>query len=151
MMISLFNSLITEIYNIKIIYRGIINRIDKNLLIQFIVKNYLFLNDEKVDVLLNQENIDDYFLKIDEFLRKFVVLKYNFNISEGKHPIWGFERLYKNYYFRKFKIAMDDIEYFTIYKILELIIKKEKEIQLEILPNVVKILHKKYNSLKTII
>ncbi|MFX1409364.1 MAG: V-type ATPase subunit [Promethearchaeota archaeon] len=147
-MISLFNSFITEIYNINLIYRGLINKIDKNLLSQFIVNNYLFLDEKKIEIFLHQENLNDFFSKIDDLLRRIIELRYDINLSEIEHPIWELERLYKNYYFKKFKIVIDDIEYLTIYRILELIIKKEKEIKLEIIPNVVRIINKKYKSLK---
>ena len=147
-MISLFNSFTTEIYNINLIYRGLINKIDKNLLSQFIVNNYLFLNEKKIDELLSQENLNNFFLKINEFLGRVGQLKYNINISELEHPMWELERIYKSYYFRKFKIESQDIEFLTLYRILELIIKKEREISLEIIPNVVNIINKKFELLK---
>ncbi|MFX1322838.1 MAG: V-type ATPase subunit [Promethearchaeota archaeon] len=147
-MISLFNSFITEIYNINLIYRGLINKIDKNLLSQFIVNNYLFLDEKKIEIFLHQENLNDFFLKLDDLFGKIIELRYDINLSEIEHPIWELERLYKNYYFKKFKIEIDDIDYLTIYRILELIIKKEKEIKLEIIPNVVRIINKKFKSLK---
>ena len=147
-MISLFNSFITEIYNINLIYRGLINKIDKNLLSQFIVNNYLFLDEKKIEIFLHQENLNDFFLKLDDLFGKIIELRYDINLSEIEHPIWELERLYKNYYFKKFKVEIDDIEYLTIYRILELIIKKEKEIKLEIIPNIVRIINKKFKSLK---
>lgn len=146
-MISLFNSFKTEIYNINLMYRGIINGIDKNLLSQFIVNNYLFLDENKINVLLDQKNLNDFFLELDIILRKIIELKYFINISEEEHPMWELERLYEQYYFKKVKITFEDIEHLTIYRILELIIKKEKEINLEIIPNVVRIINRKFKSL----
>ncbi len=147
-MISLFNSLNTEIYNINTIYRGIINKIDKKLLNQFIINHYLFLKADEIENLLNQKTLNDFFSKINEYLGATHELKYNFNILELEHPLWELERMYKNYYFTKIKHKTDDIESLTINRILELIIKKEKEIKLEILPKVVSIINKNYNSLK---
>ncbi|KKL47659.1 hypothetical protein LCGC14_2333330 [marine sediment metagenome] len=45
-------------------------------------------------------------------------------------------------------MKIDDIEYQAIFKILEVLIKKDKEIRLYIIPGVVNILHKKYQLLK---
>ncbi|MHA1670288.1 MAG: V-type ATPase subunit [Promethearchaeota archaeon] len=147
-MISLFNSLNTEIYNINIIYRGIINKIDKTLLAQFIINNYFFLKADDIENLLNQETLNDFFLKINECLESIHELKYKFDKLELKHPLWDLERMYKNYYFTRSKLEINDIESLTIFRILELIIKKEKEIKLEILPKVVAIINKKFNSIK---
>ena len=69
------------------------------------------------------------------------------NINK-KHLRWSFEGIYQNYYFKKFQLKIDDFEYFSIYRILELIIKKEKEIKFNIMPNVIRIIHEKYESLK---
>ena len=41
-----------------------------------------------------------------------------------------------------------DIEYQAIYKILEVLIKKNKEIRLFILPKIIKIIFEKYTLLK---
>jgi hypothetical protein len=65
-----------------------------------------------------------------------------------KHLTWELEKLYLDYFFRVFKIKIDDIEYHTIYRIMEVLIKKENEIKIKILPQVVKILHEKYRVLK---
>ncbi|MFX1408213.1 MAG: V-type ATPase subunit [Promethearchaeota archaeon] len=147
-MISLFNRYKAEIYNINLIYRGITNNIDKQLLSQFIVNYFLFLDENKIDLLLNQNNLNDFFLTIDDLFRPIVELKYIGNLSNSEHPIWELERIFQEYYFRKFRMKMDDIEYQTIYKILELIIKKEKEIKREIIPNIVNIINKKFTILE---
>ena len=149
-MISLFNSLITELYNINIIYRGIINNIDEKLLSQFLVENYLFFDINKLDFLIHQKNLDEFFLALDYELHKITKLNYNISLKDIEHPIWELNKIYINYYFKKFKIKMDDIEYLTIYRIIELIIKKEKEINIVILPKVVDLLHKKFNKLKIV-
>lgn len=147
-MISLFNSINIEIYNINTIYRGIINNIDKKLLSQFIINNYLFLKEDEMDNLLNQKTLNDFFSTINEYLGAVHELQYKFKALELEHPLWELERMYKNYYFTKIKHVTDDIESLAIFGILELIIKKEKEIKLEILPIVVSLINKKYDSLK---
>ena len=43
---------------------------------------------------------------------------------------------------------MQDIDDLTIFRILELIIRKEYEIKYEIIPNVVRIVHNKYSVLE---
>jgi vacuolar-type H+-ATPase subunit C/Vma6 len=147
-MISLFNSINIEIYNINTIYRGIINNIEKKLLNQFIINKYLFLKADEIDNLLNQKTLNDFFSTINEYLGAVHELQYKFNTLELEHPLWELERMYKNYYFTKIKHVTDDIESLAIFGILELIIKKEKEIKLEILPIVVSLINKKYDSLK---
>ena len=37
------------------------------------------------------------------------------------------EKIYVDYYFKTFKIKIDDIEYQTIFRILEVLIKKDDE------------------------
>jgi len=149
-MISLFVKYKTEIYNLNVIYRGIKNNIERKLLSQFLVKNYMFLDEDKFQLLLNLDNVDifanfmeDYISKIKEIKPFFLNLK-----IKKKHLIQSIEQIYLNYYFKKFKIKIDDIDFFTIYKILELLIRKEKEIRFDIMPKAVKILHKKYKDLK---
>jgi len=44
-------------------------------------------------------------------------------------------------------LKLDDVDYQAIYKILETLIKKDKEIRLYILPKVVNILHEKFQIL----
>lgn len=147
-MISFYDLFMTEIYNINLIYRGILNKIDPQLLNQFIVRNYLFLDERKIDILLNQGTLQDFFSKVDEFLGRIIQLDYHISLSTFEHPIWELDRLYTKYYFKKFKIKIDDIEYLTIYRIIELIIKKEKEVKLYIIPNLVKIINNKFSRLE---
>ncbi|MBY9011294.1 MAG: V-type ATPase subunit [Candidatus Lokiarchaeota archaeon] len=149
-MISLFVKYKTEIYNLNLIYRGIKNRIDKKLLSQFLVDNYLFLNEDKLKYLLNQDNPEDFLSIVDLYLKNitkadqiFITLK-----IDTKHIIRSIEQFYITYYFKKFKIKIDDIDFSTISKILEVLIKKEKEIKFDILPRVIKIIHKKFKVLK---
>ncbi len=151
-MISLFVKYKTEIYNLNVIYRGIKNRIDKKLLSQFLVNNYLFLNEEKLKYLLDLENPDDFLSAVELLLKNitkvdqiFITLK-----IDSKHIIRSIEQFYITYYFKKFKTKIDDIDFFTISKILEVLIKKEKEIKFDILPRVIKIIHKKFKALKKI-
>ncbi|MFW9945429.1 MAG: V-type ATPase subunit [Candidatus Odinarchaeota archaeon] len=147
-MISFYDLFMTEIYNINLIYRGILNKIDPQLLNQFIVRNYLFLDERKIDILLNQGTLQDFFSKVDEFLGRIIQLDYHISLSTFEHPIWELDGLYTKYYFKKFKIKIDDIEYLTIYRIIELIIKKEKEVKLYIIPNLVKIINNKFSRLE---
>jgi len=149
-MISLFNSLTTELYNINIIYRGIINNIDKNLLSQFLVDHSLFLDRAKFDFLISQKTLEEFFIALDNLLHRFVKLNYNISLKNFEHPIWELRRIYINYYFKEFKVKMDDIEYLTIYRVIELIIKKEREINMVIIPKVVDLLHKKFNKLNIV-
>jgi vacuolar-type H+-ATPase subunit C/Vma6 len=150
-MISLFVKYKTEIYNINVIFRGIKNNIDRKLLSQFLVNTYLFLNESKLEHLLNLDSLDEFISVIEEYLKNtkeikpfFIRLKIN-----QKHLIRSIEQFYITYYFKNFEIKIDDIDFFTIYKILEILIKKEKEIKFEILPKVIKILHYKFKALKT--
>ena len=149
-MISLFIDYSTEVYNLRILSRAIINRFDKNLTSQLLIREYLFLSQEKIDTLLQINDIDKFISEIQKFLNSIKELKDLFipiNINK-KHLRWSFEGIYQNYYFKKFQLKIDDFEYFTIYRILELIIKKEKEIKFNIMPNVIRIIHEKYESLK---
>jgi vacuolar-type H+-ATPase subunit C/Vma6 len=143
-MISLFVKYKTEIYNINMIYRGIKNNIDRKLLSQFLVNNYLFLNENKLEHLLNLDSLDEFISVIEDYLKNIKEIK-----PFQKHLIRSIEQFYITYYFKNFEIKIDDIDFFTIYKILEILIKKEKEIKFDILPKVIKILHYKFKALKT--
>ena len=149
-MISLFVKYKTEIYNLNLIYRGIKNNIERSLLKQFLVHNYLFLDEGKLEFLLNLTTLNDFVSTIEIYFREAEEIKALFMILKisQKHLIGSIEDFYISYYFKKFKIKIDDIAYFTISKILEVIIKKEKEIRFEILPQVIKIIHKKFKVLK---
>ena len=56
-----------------------------------------------------------------------------------------FEHL--NYFFKTFHEKIDDIESQSIFRIMELLIKKDNEIKIHVLPKVVNILHEKYKVL----
>ncbi len=149
-MISLLVKYKTEVYNLNVIYRGIKNNIDRKLLSQFLVDNYLFLNEGILNSLLNLPNLDEFMSNITSYLNntpetKPLFLKLNLN---KKHIIRSIEEFYFTYYFKKFELKVDDIDMFTISKIIEVIIKKEKEIKFDILPRVIKIVHKKFKMLK---
>ena len=149
-MISLFNSIMTELYNINIIYRGIINKIDKNLLNQLFVDNFVFFDHGKLEYLSSLDNLEDFFHSIDGYLQRFRRLNYTMEISKFEHPMWELNRIYINYFFKEFRIKNYDIEYLTLYRILELIIKKEREIKLDIIPKVVDLLHTKFKKIEDI-
>ena len=149
-MISLLVKYKTEVYNLNVIYRGIINNIDRKLLSQFLVDNYLFLSEGILDSLLNLPNVDEFMSNITYYLNNTSETRQLFlrlNLDK-KHIIRSIEEFYFTYYFKKFEIKVDDIDMFTISKILEVLIKKEKEIRFDILPRVVKIIHKKFKMLK---
>ncbi len=150
-MIPLFVNYKTEIYNINMIYRGIKNNIDRKLLNQFLVKKYLFLDEKKTNFLLNLNTIGEFISKIDDTFKNAEELKnlYRPLILKEKHLVRSIENLYMDYYFKKFKIKIDDIDYSTIYRLLEVIIKKEKEVKFELLPRVVKIINERYRILKS--
>jgi len=145
-MINLFTEYITEIYNINMIYRGIINNIEKKLLSQFLVNSYLFIDSNALNILMAQNTIKQFFNELNSILKKSDKLKtvYKKISSEMVHPIWELERIYQKFYFNEFKLQIDKIDFSTIYRIFELIIKKEKEIKFEIQPNIVRILHRKF-------
>ncbi len=149
-MISFYIKYSSEIYNLNLIYRGIRNNIDRKLLSQFLVNNYMFLNEVIVNDLLNLTSIDDYLTNLEQHLNKNKDIKLMLKRTplKRKHLTWELEKLYLDYFFRVFKIKIDDIEYHTIFRIMEVLIKKENEIKIKILPQVVKILHEKYRVLK---
>jgi len=149
-MISLYVKYTTEIYNLNTIYRGIINEINPKLLSQFLVDNFLFLDKGKLENLLNLTNIDDFISLLTQYYSKITDIRLYFITStlNVKHLIWSIEKIYVDYYFKTFKIKIDDIDYQTIFRILEVLIKKDDEIRLYVLPKVVKILQSKFKLLK---
>ncbi len=149
-MISLYINYVSEIYNLNIIYRGIKNNIDKNLLLQFLVSNYLFMNKKELEELANLKDINEFITNLKQFLSKKKDLKSSLNkiALDDEHFIWSVEKLYLDYYFKKIEYTEVDIDYRAILKILEILIKKDKEIRLFILPKAVKIVHEKYKLLK---
>lgn len=149
-MISLYVKYTTEIYNLNMIYRGIINKIDPKLLSQFLVDNFLFLDKDKLKNLINLKNTDDFVLRLTQYYKKIKDIRLYFISStlDVKHLIWSIEKIYVDYYFKTFKIKIDDIDYQTIFRILEVLIKKDDEIRLYVLPKVVKLLQRKFKLLK---
>ncbi|TXT66562.1 MAG: V-type ATP synthase subunit C [Promethearchaeota archaeon] len=145
-MISLFTRYITEIYNINMIYRGIINKIDKKLLSQFLVHSFLFLDSDALNLLIEKNTIEHFFNQLNTRLKTEDKIKifYKELSNEMEHPIWELERIYQKFYFNEFKLEIDKIDYSTIYRIFEVLIKKEKEIKFEIVPNAIRIIHKKF-------
>ena len=149
-MISLYVKYTTEIYNLNTIYRGIINKIDRKLLSQFLVNNFLFLDKDKLENLIILTNTDDFMVLLTQYYRKIKETRPYFISStlNIKHLIWSIEKIYVDYYFKIFKIKIDDIDYQTIFRILEVLIKKDDEIRLYVLPKVVKLLQSKFKLLK---
>ncbi|TFF97787.1 MAG: hypothetical protein EU547_03385 [Promethearchaeota archaeon] len=149
-MIHLFTEILSEIYNIKMSYRGIINDIERKLLSQFLAESYLFLDKDKINILLNQTDLNEFFNLLNRDLKDSEELHpiYSPISSEIEHPMWQIEKLYQNFFFKKFKLKIDKIDFSALYRIFELVIKKEREIKHHILPNVIRILHKKFNKLE---
>ena len=141
---------ITEIYNLNMIYRGIKNNIDRKLLVQFLIKNYLFLSESEITNLLHQENIAEFLELIDKYFKKKenIYNLYKLIKIKREHFIWSIEGFYFEYFFKKFYFKIGDINYSTIFRIIEVILKKEKEIRFNILPNIVKLFHEKFESLQ---
>ena len=149
-MVSSYIYQIIEIYNLRMISRGITNNIDKDLLKQFLVKAYFFLDEEKLKILLNLNSIEDFFQQIENFLKKSTKLQ-ALQISviiNKRHLIWSLGAIYQNYFFKRNKLEIDDIDNSTIYRILELMIKKDKEIKFNIMPNIIRIIHDKFERLE---
>ena len=149
-MISSYIHQLIEIYNIRMISRGIINKIDKDLLKQFLVKSSFFLDEEKMNILLNLNNINDFFQQIEIFFKNTPKLRESqvpIKINE-RHLIWSLGIIYQKYFFKKNKLKLDDIEDSTIFRILELMIKKDREIKFNIMPNIIRIIHEKFERLE---
>jgi vacuolar-type H+-ATPase subunit C/Vma6 len=148
-MISFYVKYISEIYNLNIIHRGIKNNIDRNLLSQFLINNYMFLNKNSLNELLNLTNVNDFVTNLSEFLiRNKEIRSYLIRSPlKGKHLLWEIEKIYLDYFFKTFHEKIDDIEYQSIFRIMELLIKKDNEIKIHVLPKVVDILHEKYKVL----
>ncbi|TXT61594.1 MAG: V-type ATP synthase subunit C [Promethearchaeota archaeon] len=149
-MIGLFIKYRVELYNINMIYRGIMNNVDKKLLSQFLVDEYLFLNEELRTNLLQKDTLDTFFTLLNEFYKKEEDLKKNYKPIEKdtRHPIWELEKLYQTYFFEKYQHRVAEIDYAAIYQIMELLIKKEREIKFEIIPKAVDIIQQKYRILQ---
>jgi vacuolar-type H+-ATPase subunit C/Vma6 len=149
-MISPYIEYISEIYNLNLIYRGIKNNIDKNLLLQLLLDNYLFMNKDKIKDLMNLNNVNEFTAVVTKFLKSTKELKSSLTQSslDQEHFIWSIEKLYLNNYFKKLEAKIMDIEYQAIYKILKVLIEKNKEIRLFILPKITNILFEKYTLLK---
>jgi vacuolar-type H+-ATPase subunit C/Vma6 len=145
-----FINLIIEIYNLKTIYRGIKNNIEPKILIQFVVHNYQFFNQQVIKKLVNLKDVEVFFDKVEDYLKNVEEIKdLSKRISfKREHFIWSLEGIYQNYFFNKLKIKADDIEYITIFRIIELLIRKDKEIRFDILPLVIRILNAKYEILE---
>jgi len=140
----------TEIYNINTIYRGLKNNVEKELLAQFLIDYYLFLDKGKIDYLLGIKDLNILISLIENYIRNVKEIKrfYKNIVIDQEHLVHSIEEIYLKYYFKKFKIRIDDIDLITIFRILELIIKKENEIRFNIIPKVIEIINKKFEELK---
>lgn len=138
-----------EIYNLKIIYRGIKNKINPDLLKKLLIDNYLFLNKQKIDFLLKSDDPKQISSQFENILSKERKLKstcrtFNFDINQ---PIKSIEQIYINFFLKAPKNIIDNIEALTIFRILELLIKKEYEIKNYVLPRAIRINQLKYSSI----
>lgn len=145
-MIGLFIKYTVELYNINMIYRGIMNKIDRKLLSQFLVEEYLFLTNSSIDSLLNQENLSSFFQFLNNYFKDIDDVKnmYKPISKDTKNPIWDIEKVYQNYFFKKYELQIDEIDYSAIYRIMEIIIKKNREIKFHIIPKAVDIIQQKF-------
>ncbi|MFX1326989.1 MAG: V-type ATPase subunit [Promethearchaeota archaeon] len=148
--ISLYLKYISEIYNLNLIHRGIKNNIEKKLLSQFLVNTYLFFTKYDILNLLDLTDVNDFILNINQHFTQTketrpLLLKFSL---DKDHLLWSIEKLYLKHFFNRLVIHIENIDYQAIFKILEVLIKKDKEIHLYILPKVVEILHEKYKRLK---
>jgi V/A-type H+-transporting ATPase subunit C len=149
-MISLYVKYISEIYNLNLIYRGIKNNVDKNLLTQFLISNYLFFSENELKELMNLKDVNEFVAVVKRILSNRKEMRSSLIQSslDEEHFIWSIEKVYLDYYFKMVEMKTADIEYQAIFKILEILIKKDKEIRLFILPKLVKIINEKYKLLK---
>ncbi len=149
-MFSLFTRYITEGYNLKMIYRGIINNIERKILAQFLVDEYLFLDKGKIEELLSQTELEMFFKLYNMYLKDVEEMDFKPPIfsTQMEHPIWKIEQMYQKFFFKSFELKADNIDFITIYRIFELVIKKEREIKSHVLPNIIRIIHKKFNRIQ---
>ena len=140
---------ITEIYNLNMIYRGLINKIDKTLLSQFLIKSSQFLDLDNITLLLEEVSTENFVSRLNYLYKNVEDLKGIFKEIDPKekHILFKLEKMFIESYFRKFKLKIDDIDYMTIFSIVEVLIKKDKEIRFKIIPKVVKLIHKKFKIL----
>ena len=135
-----------EIYNLNMIYRGIKNDIDKKLLKQFLVDAYLIFTKEDLLKLLELSDVNDFILELKDYFNSSEEMKHSYKMVglNEEHLHWSLKGLYQKYFFEKFEQKLEKIDYNTVYMILEIIMKKEKEIHFTVLPSIIKIIHQKY-------
>ncbi len=140
---------VVEIYNVKILYRGIKNNIEKNLLSQLIINSYLFLNSKKLNILLNQETVEGFNQSLISFLteskpRLFPPDVFNKSTEDIIAILKG---VYDEYFFKECHKQISSLSALTASKVLELLVKKESEIKYVLIPLVVNIINLKYQTL----
>ena len=147
--IQIYINYVIEIYNLKILYRGIKNKIEKNLLSQLLINSSLFLNSKKLNVLLNQETLEEFNQSLITLLgeskpRLFTPDILN-NLAEDTIVI--LKNVYDEYFFKECHKQVSSLPALTVSKVLELLVKKESEIKDVLIPLVVNILNLKYQTL----
>ncbi|MBD3229083.1 MAG: hypothetical protein GF329_12920 [Candidatus Lokiarchaeota archaeon] len=148
--IGLYIDYLIESYNLIAIYRGIKSKLEKNLLKQLLIENHLFLNSNKIDELIQLndiskfiENLNEYFITLELF--KVSRKKVSITEKEFKRSI---DDIYHTYFLNKFQNLIDDIKSITLFQVIEFLIKKKNEINHEIYPSLLNIIHKKFENLK---
>jgi len=147
--IRIYISYVIEIYNLRILYRGIKNNIEKNLLSQLLIHSFLFLNLKKLNILLNQETIEGFSQTLIAFLieskpRLFPPDILNKNVED---IIALVKSIYDEYFFKECHKQVSSLPALTVSKVLELLVKKESEIKYVLIPLVVNILNLKYQTI----
>ncbi|MFW5895388.1 MAG: V-type ATPase subunit [archaeon] len=143
-------NLLIEIYNLKIIFRSIRNGLDIELIKQLTIERFLILNSKDLGELISSEDQMGFKNLLSKVLRQNKELapyfpEKNFIYDSLLKNVF---QIYKNYYFNSLDVAIDDFDARTILGIIELIMKKEFEINHAIMPSIIRILHKKFRILK---
>ncbi|MFX1476775.1 MAG: V-type ATPase subunit [Promethearchaeota archaeon] len=147
--IKTYINYVVEIYNLKILYRGIKNNIEKNLLSQLLVNSFLFLNSKKLNSLLNQETIEGFNQSLITFLSEDKSSLFPPDIlNKSVEDISAIlKMIYDEYFFKECLKQVNSLVSLTVSKVLEVLVKKESEIKDVLIPLVVNILYLKYQTL----
>ena len=140
---------VVELYNLKIIYRGIKNNLEKNLLSQLLINSFLFLNSKKLNLLLNQDTVEAFNQVLITSLADSKSGLFTPDIlNKGDEDIIVIlKSVYDEYFFKECHKQVTSLPSLTVSKVLELLVKKESEIKDVLIPLVVNILNVKYQTL----
>ncbi|MFX1497593.1 MAG: V-type ATPase subunit [Promethearchaeota archaeon] len=147
--IETYINYVVEIYNLKILYRGIKNNIEKNLLSQLLVNSFLFLNSKKFNILLNQETIEGFNQSLITLLTtsKSKIFPPDILSKSDEDIIAILKSIYDEYFLKECHKEVTSLASLTTSKVLELLVKKESEIKDVLIPLVVNIINLKYQTL----